>query len=286
MVIQIFEFGMILLFLLALIDAFRKNIPQVKVLLGCALAGMALEALAVAFLDLYQYGSGYLLVLLDVPVCIGIGWGIVVYLSINAVKALGVPNRLVPLAAGLMGLNIDLAMDVVAIREGMWHWEMGGFFGVPYINFAVWFVFVFGSAVTIEWALKTNPAKGFLKSPLTTAVNLLAGTFVNLFLYTWKLLSWFFTGLKTDRWMMEKGIPSREFDAIPFTILTLIHIYFLTLLVINGSYGIVWLSVISVAMLVVGVFVHFYPVLSRSVSIPSFLQYSSASSLVMQFFKN
>ncbi|MBI5350712.1 MAG: carotenoid biosynthesis protein, partial [Chloroflexi bacterium] len=43
---------------------------------------------------------------------------------------------------GLLALNIDLAMDAIAIRLGMWDWGRGfsfQYFGVPYANFWAWF---------------------------------------------------------------------------------------------------------------------------------------------------
>jgi hypothetical protein len=43
---------------------------------------------------------------------------------------------------GLLALNIDLGMDAVATRLGMWDWGLGPayeYFGVPYANFWAWF---------------------------------------------------------------------------------------------------------------------------------------------------
>ena len=47
-----------------------------------------------------------------------------------------------PLLDGLLALNIDLALDAVAIRLGFWDWGQGfsfQYFGVPYANFWAWF---------------------------------------------------------------------------------------------------------------------------------------------------
>ncbi|MBL8055610.1 MAG: carotenoid biosynthesis protein, partial [Anaerolineales bacterium] len=54
----------------------------------------------------------------------------------------GLPGWARPILDGLLALNIDLAMDAVAIRLGMWDWGMGlerQYFGVPWANFWAWF---------------------------------------------------------------------------------------------------------------------------------------------------
>jgi hypothetical protein len=54
---------------------------------------------------------------------------------------------------GLLALNIDLAMDAVAIRLGLWDWGHGlawEYFGVPYANFWAWFWVVFSFSVGVR----------------------------------------------------------------------------------------------------------------------------------------
>jgi len=51
-----------------------------------------------------------------------------------------------PVLDGLLALNIDLALDAIAIRLGFWDWGQGlkfQYFGVPYANFWAWFWVVF-----------------------------------------------------------------------------------------------------------------------------------------------
>jgi hypothetical protein len=50
----------------------------------------------------------------------------------------------------MLALNIDLALDAVAIRLGFWDWGQGlqfQYFGVPYANFWAWFWVIFSSSL-------------------------------------------------------------------------------------------------------------------------------------------
>jgi hypothetical protein len=75
-----------------------------------------------------------------------------------------VPYWARPVLDGLLALNIDLALDTVAIRFGFWDWGQGlkfQFFGVPYANFWAWFWVVFSFSLGYrllahreDWAVK------------------------------------------------------------------------------------------------------------------------------------
>jgi hypothetical protein len=61
-------------------------------------------------------------------------------------NASSIPYWARPILDGLLALNIDLALDTVAIRLGFWDWGQGlkfQYFGVPYANFWAWFWVVF-----------------------------------------------------------------------------------------------------------------------------------------------
>jgi hypothetical protein len=58
-----------------------------------------------------------------------------------------------PVLDGLMGLNMDLSMDAIAIRLGMWDWGKRfdyQYFGVPYNNFWAWFWVVFSFSASLR----------------------------------------------------------------------------------------------------------------------------------------
>ena len=83
---------------------------------------------------------------LDVPLCIGVAWGCIIYSVMEFSNASSLPYWTRPILDGLLALNIDLALDAVAIRFGFWDWGQGlnyQYFGVPYANFWAWFWVIF-----------------------------------------------------------------------------------------------------------------------------------------------
>lgn len=79
-----------------------------------------------------------------VPLSIAVGWAIILYSAMAFADSLALPAWATPALVGLLGLNIDLAMDAVAIRLNMWHWlaytSNQEWFGVPYANFYARFI--------------------------------------------------------------------------------------------------------------------------------------------------
>lgn len=72
--------------------------------------------------------------ILDVPLCIGVAWGCILYSAMQFSDGSGLPYWTCPVLDGLLALNIDLALDAVAIRLGFWDWDQGiefQYFGVP-----------------------------------------------------------------------------------------------------------------------------------------------------------
>jgi uncharacterized membrane protein YeaQ/YmgE (transglycosylase-associated protein family) len=86
-------------------------------------------------------------------------------------NASNLPHWARPFLDGLLALNIDLAMDVIAIRLGLWSWDIdptSEYFGVPFANFWAWYwvIFSFSAATRIlvrllDW---DKPWKAFLGS--------------------------------------------------------------------------------------------------------------------------
>lgn len=134
--------------------------------------GVLLEWATIQQLQAYEYGH-FLIMFGDVPLAIGVGWGVIIYSARLYCDATSLSPLLRPVSAGLLALNIDLAMDAVAIRLGMWQWGFditSQYFGVPYANFWAWFwvVFSFSAGVQIfvhrkEWfAQWLAPVAGIL----------------------------------------------------------------------------------------------------------------------------
>ena len=116
--------------------------------------GLLLEWATIQQLHAYSYGKFVMMLGGEVPVAIGIGWGVIIYSVRLFVDGVELPGWSKPVLAGLLGLNIDLAMDAVAIRLGFWDWGRGlgyEYFGVPYPNFWAWFWVVFSFCVGLRW---------------------------------------------------------------------------------------------------------------------------------------
>ncbi len=133
---------MVALLALCAHHAFRAGgVPRVWQLLAGVLFGVALEWATIQQLHAYEYGR-FLMMIDEVPVCIGFGWGVIIYSVRLFCAELALPRWARPVACGLLALNIDLAMDAVAIRLGFWDWGRGlsfEYYGVPYANFWAWF---------------------------------------------------------------------------------------------------------------------------------------------------
>lgn len=140
-----FEILVLVLFLVCLQNAWQRGSSVVWQLFAGVIFGLLLEWATIQQLDAYEYGS-FLVMLGPVPVVVGVAWGTIIY-SVRAFSdKTSIPEWARPVLDGLMGLNIDLSMDVVAIRLGMWDWGKGfdhQYFVVPYNNFWAWFWVVF-----------------------------------------------------------------------------------------------------------------------------------------------
>ncbi len=171
-----FEAWEAVVFVLCLIHAVRSGPrarERVALLLAGTIYGLTLETLTIYQLHAYYYGT-FLVMVKQVPLAIAVGWGIILYGAVAFADAL----RLTPLAwsalIGLLGLNIDLSMDAVAIRVHMWNWLIpfsysagkpydnlpltAQWFGVPYGNFYSWFI-VLASFAGLFRLLKAGDAK-------------------------------------------------------------------------------------------------------------------------------
>jgi len=154
------EIIVIVLLVMCLRHAWRAGPEHVLRLAAGVLFGVLLELATIWQLNAYSYGT-FLLMISDVPLAVGIGWGIIIYSAKLFSDATNLPETIRPLLDSLMALNIDLAMDAIAIRLGMWDWGQGlhfQFFGVPYANFWAWFWVVVSFSASMR--LLTSHARG------------------------------------------------------------------------------------------------------------------------------
>lgn len=77
--------------------------------------GVLLEIATIRQLNAYQYGQ-FMLMVLDVPLCIGVAWSCIIYAVMEFSDGSTLPYFTRPVLDGLLALNIHLAMDTIAIR--------------------------------------------------------------------------------------------------------------------------------------------------------------------------
>jgi len=137
----IFEFVIYVQFAICLRHALKAGADKLLKLFTGILFGVVLEIATIRQLNAYQYGQFWIMVL-DVPLCIGVAWSCMIYSVMEFSDGSNLPYWTRPILDGLLALNIDLALDTVAIRLGFWDWGQGlkfQYFGVPYANFWAWF---------------------------------------------------------------------------------------------------------------------------------------------------
>lgn len=132
------------------------------------LYGVSLEALTIFQLHAYRYGH-FLVMAGPVPICIGVDWGVILYSAMSFAEALPLPRWSLPAVVALLGLNIDLSMDALAIRLDMWHWNIvrldQQWFGVPFANFYAWMIVLF-SASALFWLARPVTMRPGWRGPL------------------------------------------------------------------------------------------------------------------------
>ena len=137
----LFEINIYIQFAICLRHAIKHGTPNLLKLFTGTAFGVLLELATIRQLNAYQYGQ-FTLMVLDVPLCIGVAWSCIIYAVMEFSDGSTLPYWIRPILDGLLALNIDLALDTVAIRLGFWDWGQGlrfQFFGVPYANFWAWF---------------------------------------------------------------------------------------------------------------------------------------------------
>ncbi len=137
--------------------------------LGMGVAyGVTLETLTIIQFHAYRYGQ-FLVMLHDVPLCIGVDWGVILYTAMSFADGARLPRWAAPALVALLGLTIDFSMDAVAIRQDMWHWNVIGlmdqWYGVPWANFYAWFI-VLCSASALFWLARPLTTRPGWRGPL------------------------------------------------------------------------------------------------------------------------
>jgi hypothetical protein len=173
----LFELIIYLQLALCLHHAWKQGTANLLRLLAGILFGVALELGTIRQLHAYEYGR-FLIMVLDVPLCIGVAWSCIIYSSMEFSNASSLPYWTRPVLDALLALNIDLALDAVAIRLGFWDWGQGlkfQYFGVYYANFWAWFWVVFSFSLGYRLLARRADWIGAWLSPLLALIVGLAG---------------------------------------------------------------------------------------------------------------
>lgn len=171
----------------------RKQWFDCFVLGSTALFGILLEFGSILAYDYYRYNGDFLLQIgqppVNVPVCIGVGWAMILYAIMGLAEHLHVEPKFQPFFnATFAVLMVDAILDVVAVRfdGGFWTWDYAlengisasTYFGIPYSNFYGWWwvIFLFSGAIQLARHLYARSTrKGgvfFLVAPFLTYLPL------------------------------------------------------------------------------------------------------------------
>jgi hypothetical protein len=106
--------------------------------------GFGLEWTAIAVFGSHRYAEGWRLAPLGVPLAVASVWAALIMSSLGIAGRLGFATPLGrAAAAALLGIALDLLMEPVAVRAGLWQWTPPGpWLGVPVGNYVGWAVIV------------------------------------------------------------------------------------------------------------------------------------------------
>ena len=146
---------------------------EVLSLASIALLGFAVEAAGVRTgfpFGAYAYTGVLRPQLLGVPVVMGLAWMALVAYACEVAGRLRLPPWLAVVAGALWTTALDLVIDPLAVnRFGYWTWTHGGnYYGIPFTNFAGWFV----TALIACRVLTARPRPNFWANFVGTAILL------------------------------------------------------------------------------------------------------------------
>jgi uncharacterized membrane protein len=139
-------------------------------LAAVALYGFMLELVVMRVFGSHTYGREWLAAPLGVPLAVAAVWAAVI------LAAMGLAARLGPASpsgraatAAIFGIALDLLMEPVAMRSGLWQWTPpGAWLGVPVGNFVGW------ALIVGFYAFGADRSEPHAASPLSQAAHRLA----------------------------------------------------------------------------------------------------------------
>ena len=149
------ELGVATFFVVAAWLALRRGRLPFLELVSAAAFGLLLEEGDQLIFQTYHYSPDFVLAVDRAPLAIGLTWALIIAGAMRITDALGVRRRYAPFVDSILAISLDLALDAIAIRMGLWTWrELGleqGWFGVPAGNFFAWLFVTFGFSLLTRW---------------------------------------------------------------------------------------------------------------------------------------
>lgn len=146
-------------------------------LLALAVYGYALERAAIAVFAAHEYAPSWRLAPGGVPVAVVAVWAAIISAAMAVAVRRGAGSAAARAGtAALVALVVDLAMEPVAVRAGLWRWTPpGAWLGVPLGNFVGWAVIVGSYTLGAErWAGTRSPAFEALRRAGLAVASVLA----------------------------------------------------------------------------------------------------------------
>lgn len=274
----LFEALTLLLFVACAWHAARQGRYRVLELFASLVFGVFLEWMTLRQLEAYHYGR-FLLMVDGAPICIGLGWAVIIYSGMEFTKNLEMPDFARPFLVGLLALNIDLAMDAVAIRLGFWNWVIPldiQWFGVPYGNFWAWFIVAtsYSGMVYLLRARGWHTARQSWRVWLYPLIAIAGATlilvatnyaFATLFGQSdigsaLAMVLLIYLGVVVVFVSRPKCIPAERLDWVAFSVPLLFHLFFTIVGFTSGIYmRQTILAVIGLFMFAAGMYIHLWP---------------------------
>ena len=293
-----FDCCIVFLFVLCLLDAWRRGRGAISYLLGGMCFGLLLEYLEVAS-NSYTYGR-FLLMLghapLNIPVSVGLAWGIILYTSRLFSDGLRLPWVAAAALDTMLALNLDLTMDVVAYRMHMWHWDWTGsgldplkaeWFGIPYGNFVGWIsVIFFYSFFSRLYERTIFKRPGLWRFPAVAVLALISAQ-VELLVTEYFLFHWLnavhigsgwrlvieivvLLGLAGWGSLHRRGGPRRRVPGVAVWVPAWFHVYFVIALVALGFFREnAWMTLVAGVNVAIGLVIHLWPVVGKKAEMGS-----------------